>query len=420
METQVKLGEIIGADRGDGSRPLDGIRILAIEQMQALPYATQLLTHLGADVVKVEHPITGDSGRGSLPAVADTDGRQAGATFLRNSLSKRSVSVDLKTPEGVALIKQLAPRFDIVAENFKPGTMKRLGLGYDALSVNDDRLIYLSVSGFGNLSESPYASWPAYAPIAEAMAGFYEFSRQPGTYPKLGPAGALGDIGSALFSTIGLLAALRHREQTGKGQHVDIAMFDAMVAMADIVPFFHSMDALPKKSRIAGISNPFQADDGFFIIQAVRDHQLKILGEAVGHPEWVEDERFSERSGYQVHMEDVIRPAIEGWAAGKTMLEACTALTSHGIAAGPCFTSEHIINDPHVRDHNMVIEVPRPDSENPLLVVGNPIKMSRVQEGPVRSWPKLGEHTDDFLREELGLDDNALRALRDAGAIGGD
>jgi len=415
----VKIGEIIGAERGDGSRPLDGVRILAIEQMQALPYATQLLTHLGAEVVKVEHPVHGDSGRGSLPAVAEPDGSHAGATFLRNSLSKRSIAVDLKNPDGVALIKRLAPRFDVVAENFKPGTMKRLGLGYDALSADDPRLIYLSVSGFGNLSESPYASWPAYAPIVEAMAGFYEFSRRGEDYPRLGPAGALGDIGSSLFSAIGLLAALRHRERTGQGQHVDIAMFDAMVAMADIVPFFHSMDALPRNSRIAGISNPFRADDGFFIIQAVRDHQLEVLAKTLGHPEWLEDERFSDRRGYQEQMENIVKPAIEDWASGKTMLEACTELTSNGIAAGPCFSSEHILNDPHVREHNMLIEVPRPDSENPLLVVGNPIKMSRVQEGPVGSWPKLGEHTDDFLREELKLDDEALRGLRDSGAIGG-
>ena len=414
----MKIGEIIGADRGDGSKPLDGVRILSIEQMQALPFATQLMTHLGAHVVKVEHPVTGDSGRGSLPAVHDTDGRQAGATFLRNSLSKQSITVDLKNPDGVALIKRLAPQYDIVAENFKPGTLKRLGLGYDDLAPLDERLIYLSVSGFGNLSESPYAKWPAYAPIAEAMAGFYEMSRAPEDYPRLGPAGALGDIGSALFATIGLLSALRHREQTGKGQYVDIAMFDAMVAMADIVPFFHSMKLTDRKHRIAGISNAFRADDGFFIVQAVRDHQLTILAKAVGHPEWLEDERLAERVGYQIHMDDIVRPAIEAWAAGKTMLEVCTELTSQNIAAGPCFTADHIIADPHVREHNMIIEVPRPDSDEPLMVVGNPIKMSNVAEGPVRRWPTLGEHTDEVLRNDLGLDATEIAKLRKSGALG--
>jgi formyl-CoA transferase len=416
----VKLGEIIGADRGDGSKPLDGVRILAIEQMQALPFATQLLTHLGADVIKVEHPVTGDSGRGSLPAVHDTDGRQAGATFLRNSLSKRSIAVDLKHPEGVALIKRLAPRYDVVAENFKPGTLKRLGLGYEDIAAVDPRVIYVSVSGFGNLQESPYATWPAYAPIAEAMAGFYEIAREPDAYPRLGPAGALGDIGSSLFATIGLLAALRHRDQTGEGQYVDVAMFDAMVAMADVVPFFHSMGALQRKRRVAGIVSAFRADDGFFILQAVRDHQLELVAKTIGHPEWLEDERFAERSGYGEHLEDVVRPAMEEWAAGKTMLQACSELTSQGIAAGPCFGAEHVINDPHVRDHNMIIEVPRPDADDPLLVVGNPIKMSKVHEGPVRRWPTLGEHTDEVLRADLDLDDAEIARLRTAGAIGGD
>ena len=415
----MKIGEVIGSDRGDGTKPLDGVRILSIEQMQALPFATQLLAHLGAEVVKVEHPVHGDSGRGSLPAVHDVDGRQVGATYLRNSLSKQSIAVDLKHPEGLALIKRLAPHFDVVAENFKPGTMKRLGLGYEDLAPEGSRLIYLSVSGFGNLSESPYASWPAYAPIAEGMAGFYEMRRAPDEYPRIGPAGALGDIGSSLFATIGLLAALRHREMTGLGQYVDIAMFDAMVSMADVVPFFHSMGVFKREGRAAGIVSSFRADDGFFIVQAVRDHQLELVAKAVGHPEWLDDERFAERTGWHEHLDTVVKPAIEDWAVGKTMLQACTELTSQGIAAGPCFSAEHIINDPHVRDHNMIIEVPRPDSDEPLLVAGNPVKLSRVAEGPVTSWPTLGQHTDEVLTRDLQLDTAEITRLREAGAIGG-
>ncbi|MEE3330157.1 MAG: CaiB/BaiF CoA-transferase family protein [Myxococcota bacterium] len=416
----MKIGEIIGNDRGDGSKPLDGIRILAIEQMQALPFATQLLGHLGAEVVKVEHPITGDSGRGSLPAVHDIDGRDVGATYLRNSLSKKSIAVDLKNPEGVNLIKKLSKNFDIVAENFKPGTMKRLGLGYEDLTSDNESLVYVSVSGFGNLQESPYAHWPAYASIAEGMAGFYEIRREPDQYPRIGPSGALGDIGSALFAAIGILAALRHRDATGKGQYVDISMFDAMVSMADIVPFFLSMGVFKQKSRVAGIVNTFKADDGFFIAQAVRPHQLELFSKAVGHEEWLEDPRFADRSGWQEHFDEVIQPAVEEWAKGKTMLEACNELTSQGLAAGPCVSPEHVVSDPHVNSHNMLIEVPRPDSDEPLLVAGNPVKMSSVQEGPVERWPTLGEHTDAVLRADLGIDDSEIARLRDTGAIGGD
>lgn len=417
----MKTGEIIGAERGDGTKPLDGLRVLAIEQMQALPFATQLMAQMGADVVKVEHPVKGDSGRGSQPVVHDTDGREVGATYLRNALSKKSIAVDLKHPEGRELIKQLVPHYDVVGENFKPGTMKRLGLDYETLAPLHPGLIYVSVSGFGNLSESPYASWPAYASIAEAMAGFYEVRREADAYPRIGPSGALGDIGSSLFATIGILAALRHRDATGRGKYVDVSMFDAMVAMADIVPFFHSMGVFKQqRGPRFGIVEVFRARDGFFIAQAVRPHQLEAIAKAVGHPEWLSDPRLEERSGYGEHMEDLIRPAIEGWAADKTMLEACTELTSQGVAAGPCFSPDHVVSDPHVRDHNMIIEVPRPDSDEPLLVVGNPIKMSDVQEGPVERWPTLGQHTDEVLQQDLGLAPDAIAKLREQGAIGGD
>ena len=185
------------------------------------------------------------------------------------------------------------------------------------------------------------------------------------------------------------------------------------------MPFFHSMGVRGRSGRIAGIVGAFQASDGFFILQAVRDHHIALLIEAIGHPEWADDPRFADRFGYAKHQEDVVKPAIEEWARDKTILEACSALTASGVAAGPCFSAEHIIEDPHVHDHNMIIEVDRPDADEPLLVVGNPVKMSKVAEGPVRRWPTLGEHTDSILSSELGLDADALGALREAGAIGG-
>ena len=144
-----------------GPAPLDGVRVLAAEQMQSLPFATQLLARLGADVVKVEHPVHGESGRQSTPAMLDPQGRSVGATYLRNNLGKRSVGLDLKSPEGRELFLRLVPRFDVVAENFKAGTMDRLGLGYDAVSAVHPGAIYVSVSGFGNTVDTPYRDWPA-------------------------------------------------------------------------------------------------------------------------------------------------------------------------------------------------------------------------------------------------------------------
>ncbi len=415
----MKAGEVRHEERAGFGKPLDGVRVLAIEQMQALPYATQLMAHLGARVVKVEHPERGDSGRASQPSLVDTDGRRVGATYLRNNLSKQSITIDLQRPEGQDLVRRLVPSFDVVAENFRSGALGRLGLGYDDLAALDPRLIYVSVSGFGNLEETPYASWPAYAPIVEAMGGLYEPSRKPGQPPPVVVAGALGDIGSALFAVIGTLSALRHRERTGLGQYVDVAMYDAMVAISDMVPFLWSMGA-PAGWGAAGslaLCAGFKASDGYFVLAVFREHQFERLATLLGHPQWKGDPRFATREGWAQHTEEVIRPAVEAWAASRTRLEACRELCAEGIAAGPSNTAEDIFADPHVRARDMLIEVPRPDSPDPMLVVGNPVKMSRVAEGPVERFPRLGEHTDQVLRELLGLDDDALRELRDAGAI---
>jgi formyl-CoA transferase len=415
----MRIGEVRGEERAQWGKPLDGVRILAAEQMQALPYATQLMAFLGADVVKVEHPTQGESGRGAQPTLVDEDGRNVGATYLRNNLSKRSVGIDLKTDDGRELFLKLAPHFDVVAENFTAGTMDRLGLGYEVLSKLDERLIYLSLSGFGNQADSPYAGWPAYAPIVEAMAGVYEPSRKPGEPPPVVVAGALGDNGSALFAVIGTLAALRHREQTGLGQHVDISMFDSMIAMADMIPHLWSMGA-PAAWATAGsigIVSGFRARDGYFVVSVFREHHFERLAKLVGHPEWVQDERFATRQGWAQHTNAVIRPAIEAWARDKSKLEAASELSSQGVAAGPSNVAEDLHADPHVAAHNMLLEVPRPDSDDPMLVVGNPVKLSRTAEGPITRFPRLGQHTEQVLSETLGLSDSDLAQLRDRGVI---
>jgi formyl-CoA transferase len=412
----VKLGEVANEGAAANGKPLDGVRLLALEQMQALPFATQLLARLGADVVKVEHPNGGDSGRGSLPAMTDPEGRPVGATFLRNNLDKRSICVDLKRSEGRQLILDLAPRFDVVAENSKAGAMDRLGLGWDDISAVAPRTIYLSVNGFGSTG-SPYDRWPAYAPIAEAMSGIYEFKRHGDDAPVVAPMGGLGDIGSALFATVGVLAALRHRDATGRGQRVDVAMFDAMVAITDLVPNFWSM-GLRNGELGPLIMHGFRAADGWFIVQVGRVAQFVKLVAAIGHPEWATDPRFADRQGWIDHLDDVLRPAIESWAASRTKVEACDALAAVGVAAGPCFDDGEVVADPHVAARNMLVEVPRTDGvDQPVLVPGNPVKMGEVAEGPETRVPWLGEHTAAVLAAELGYDDARLAALRDAGAI---
>ncbi len=305
----------------------------------------------------------------------------------------------------------------MIAENSKAGAMDRLGLGYADIVAVHPRAIYLSVSGFGNTVPSPYDSWPAFAPIVEAMSGIYELKRRGDEPPLVAPVGALGDIGSGLYAVIGVLAALRHRDATGTGQHVDIAMLDAMVAMTDIVTNFWSL-GLRGGATAALIMDGFRASDGWFIIQVGREPQFAALAELVGQPDWTTDPRFADRQGWVDHLDDLIRPAVEAWASGRTRLEACAAMSAAGIAAGPCLRDDEVVADEHVAARNMLVEMPRTDGvDEPVLVPGNPVKMTNVAEGPETRIPWLGEHTDAVLGEELGLGDDDLAALRNDGTI---
>jgi len=384
------------------TQPLDGVRILAAEQMQALPYATQLLGRLGADVVKVE-PLGGESGRASQPA---------GATFVRNNLGKRSVAIDLKSDVGRDLFLGLVPRFDVVAENFKAGAMARLGLGYDALKSVHAAVIYVSVSGFG-AGDSPYADWPAYSAIVEAMSGIYEYTRRPDEAPRANPVGALGDISAALFATIGVLAALRWRDATGEGQQVDIAMFDATVAMTDIVTNLASLGQDRMRFPPAYILDTFRAKDGWFVMQLVREHQFPRLAQVVGRPEWADDPRLATRTGWGEHLDAVIRPGVEKWAATRTKLDAVRELTAAGVAAGPCFDAPEVMSDPHLRGRRMLTRL-----EDGAIVPGNPVKLSATPDDDDGALPDVGEHTASVLRDELGLDDDEIDALAHDGVIG--
>ena len=413
----MRLGEVVPGEGPDNGKPLEGIRVLAAEQMQALPYATQLLGRLGAEVVKVEHPVHGESGRGASPAMKDPEGRTVGATFLRNNLSKHSVGIDLKADAGKQLFLDLVPHFDVVAENFKAGTMDRLGLGYEDIRAVHPGVIYVSVSGFGNRDDSPYREWPAYASIVEAMSGIYAWAQRPGEPPRPNPMGAIGDISSALFAVIGILAALRHRDRTGVGQYVDIAMLDAVVAMTDVVSNLWSLGQRPDEP-LPMILDAFLAQDGYLNMQVVREHQFVALVKLIDKPEWADDPRFAERIGWAEHLESDIRPAIEAWLADKTRLEATELLSKVGIAAGPVHTSPEIIADEHVAKRHMIVEMERTDGvADPVLIPGNPVKLSAVAEGPETRIPWVGEHTTEVLQAELGLSGVELDQLRADGVI---
>ena len=392
--------------------PLEGVRVLAVEQMIAAPWATQLLGRLGADVVKVEHPTRGDSGRGSVPRITGPDGRPVGATFLRNNLSKRSVGIDLA--RGASLVLGLAERCDVFVQNFKAGALDRYGLGYDAVSARNPAVVYASVTGFGTTTPSPYRSWPAYAAVAEAMSGIYEWTRSPGERPVINPVGGLGDIGTGMFAVVGILAALVQRAATGLGQHVDVAMYDSMVAIADVVP---ALSSLGTAERVPGaILTTFAAADGDVVVQVSREHQFERLASAIGHPEWVDDPRFASRQGWVDHLDDVIRPAVEGWMGGLGRMAACERLAAAGIPCGPCHRPADVLSDPHLVERGMLSQFDRGDGGT-YAVPGNPVHLSGSEPAPDRRPPWLGEHTDSVLRDVLGLSASEIESLRSDGVI---
>jgi len=386
--------------------------------MLALPYATQLLALLGAEVIKVEPP-GGEGGRAARPLVPMPDGGTIGATFARGNLNKSSLVLDLKNPAGRALFLDLVREVDVVAENMRPGVMDRLGVGYADVAAVAPRVVYLSVSGFGNTTPSPYRTWPAYAPVAEAMAGLYEIAREPGLPPRPGIAGALDDLSAALFAAIGVLAALRHREVTGVGQYVDIAMFDSMLAMNDMAAQLWSLGLPPYVAggRGTGIMATFRAADGYFLISVIREHQLARLTATVGRPDWSTDPRLSDRGQWSEHVEDLFRPAIEEWAGSRTRLRVVEQLAAAGIPAAPCNTMDDLVNDPHVQSHRMLVELPSAEGRTTLMP-GNPIKMSRVGEGPLTMFPAAGQDTERLLTSLLDLKASEVDRLRDAGAFG--
>ena len=412
------LGEISNEGAAKYGKPLEGVKILAAEQMQALPFATQLLARLGAEVVKIEHPINGESARGALPSMDDPSGRSVGATFLRNNLNKKSVGIDLSTSEGQDLFLRLVPNFDVVGDNFKPGTMEKFGLDYKSINSKYPNVIVISISGFGNSGNSPYQNWPAYNSVAEAMSGLYDFKRREGEPPAVNPMGAVGDIATSLFGVIGILAALRHRETTGEGQYIDLAMFDCMASLADVAINFHSMGISREPNPAPYVIAPFRCSDGYLVLQFVREHQFENLANLIGRPDWIGDSRFEERTGWGEHLHSEIIPALEKWAENQTRSETSSLLAEANVASGPVLTAPEVVKDPHLEERNMIVALPRTDGINePILIPGNPIKMSKVSEGPEVRVPWIGEHTNEVLTEELGLSETELENLKKTGII---
>jgi formyl-CoA transferase len=398
----------VSQENTNSKLPLSGVRVLAAEQMQSLPYATQLLASFGAEVIKVEHPVRGDLGRSGLPSTKGIDGNPVGATFLRNNLYKKSIGIDLKSSLGQDLFLRLVQNFDVVAENYKPGTMDRFNLGYSDIKETCPEIIYLSLSGFGNSIETPYKSWPAFAPIAEAMSGIYNFNRGPNDDLKVSPMGALGDTGTGLFAVIGVLTALRKREKFDEGSYIDISMFDSMIAFADIVPNYYSMGKDPRTPSSL-INHGFKVSKGEIIIQIGREHQFEAFVRHIGKPEWLDEDRFASRSGWVENIQEII-DQFAIWAGNRDLIILCEGLAAAGVAAAPVFEASDIVNDPHVKAREMLLPV-KTSGEFNVLTAGNPVRISGVTRPELTPPPALGADTKSLLMAELSLSEKEYLRL---------
>jgi crotonobetainyl-CoA:carnitine CoA-transferase CaiB-like acyl-CoA transferase len=377
------------------SGPLAGLKVLDLTAMLAGPYATMLLADLGADVVKIEPP-HGDLTRGLGPFGTGAGERRLGGYFQSVNRGKRSIVLDLKSPDGRGRFLELVSHADVVAENFSAGVMDRLGLGYETLAEVNRRLVYAAIRGFGDprTGASPYGSWPAFDIVAQAMGGFLSVTGTADGQPiKSGPG--IGDLFPAVLMTLGIMAAVRHAERTGEGQFVDVAMYDAVLALTERIVYQYSVSGeIPHPQ---GNSHPllcpfdiFPTADGWMAIAAPSDRHWQVIAELVGRPDMAADERYRTNTARLSHAGEV-RAVIEDWLKTRTNEDVMAALGGR-VPVGPVNDVAAIFADPHVAVRRMLVDLDDPGSDLPTTVAGQAIKFTRTPADPARRGPLLGEH----------------------------
>ena len=402
-------------------RPLQGIRVLDVSQFAAGPFGTMLLADAGADVIKIERPGSGDPQREFGPFRDDGHGGRVGGGILRFGRNKRSLALDLSLPAGQELFLDLAKQADVVWENLAPGTMEQFGLGYARLREVNPRLIYAAISGFGHpdILESPYWQRPAFDLVAQAMSGIMDLTGQPGG-PPTAVGTIVGDLVPALFCLAGVLMALRMREFTGEGQLVDVAMYDATGVLCERAAMTYAMTGKAPARGEESIVAPYdvyRAKGGYVVIAATHQRGWGRLCEAIGRMDLLADPRLATAADRAEHAEDLLRPALEGWLADRSKVEAADYLAGRGVPAAAVQTIAEMMCCPHMAARQMVRTMAHPVAGD-VLVIGNPIKLSAVPEPDLRPVPAVGEHSAALLRELLGYEDTQIAALRAAGVVG--
>jgi crotonobetainyl-CoA:carnitine CoA-transferase CaiB-like acyl-CoA transferase len=398
---------------------LAGITVLDLSRVLAGPSCTQMLGDLGAEIIKVERPRVGDETRTwGPPFLRDREGKetQESGYYLSANRNKRSITVNFAKPDGAALIRRLLPKCDVLIENFKVGGLADYGLGYDQLKDEFPKLVYCSITGYGQ--DGPYAARPGYDLMAQGAGGIMSVTGDADRPPvKVGVA--VNDVMSGLNAAVGILSALRHRDRTGVGQHIDIALLDVQVGWLFNVGlnYLLSGNVPPRWGTAHPNTVPYQVfptSDGHVILGANNDQQFRRLCEFAGAPELAADARFATNALRLKHRDTIIEMVSE-LTRRHTTQHWVDGLEKAGLPCGPVNSIDQVFADPQVIHRNMKISMAHPAGDVPLIA--SPLKLSETPVHYRRPPPRLGEHTDEVLQEFLQLGDAERTILREAGII---
>jgi crotonobetainyl-CoA:carnitine CoA-transferase CaiB-like acyl-CoA transferase len=393
------------------SGPLSGVRVIDLSSMMSGPWAADILGDQGADVIKVEVPGQGDHVR-SLP---NRSGDMS-AMFVNVNRSKRSMTLNLKSPEGVEVLKRLVRTADVVVQNFRPGVVERLGIGYEDLSAVNPRLVYLSMSGFGE--RGPDAQQRVYDPLIQALTGLTTIQAgSDSARPRLVRT-ILPDKLSAVVASQALTAALFARERTGRGQHIRLSMLESVLSFlwaSDMGAYTFADKPVPVEQGGSFIDLIYETADGFMTVATNSNAEWQALCRAVGHPEWIEDERFATPVGRSQYINERLE-LVQSALGGKTTAEWVEVMTQFDVPAAPTLTRAQVIEHPQVQATGIIIEYEHPVAGR-LRQARVPSRFSDTAPDAPRGAPRLGEHNAEILAE-LGYDDAARVALAERGVVG--
>ena len=398
--------------------PLSGIRVLDLSRVVAAPTGVQILADLGADVIKVERPVTGDDGRnfGVWP-FKGPDGKPTrdGSMFMSANRNKRGITIDISTPAGQDLVKKLAAKSDVLFENYKTGDLARYGLDHDAIKAINPRIVYVSVTGFGHTGPDRFK--PGYDPIFQGRGGWMSINGETDDNPTIAGSNAV-DMIAGYFAAMSALAALYHRDRVddpaGKGQAADIALLDSALAAMSL----RGMDYLltgQQPARRENLGTVLPCKDGSVVIAAASPKNWESLCTILGHPEWGTDPRYCTHAA-RLQTKYEIYPKINEASRTRGMVELSEKLDAAGVPVAPVYNFEQAFNDPQVIERGMKVRV-RHGSGNDMDMIASPIKLSDTPITEYRAPPQLGQHTDEVLKEVLGLDAEAIAALRKSKTI---